>query len=229
MHHAAAVSLTAAHARLRGGGSPPRLPRAACPQLCSSLLARLQGGAGMPTGRSLPSLFTRCRACPLLCSSLPATYLSLQGISCKRFNPLLQCLEQCSAQPTHTHQQVPTLTLSNYPPYTAGNATYLAADHRTYIVMNILSSAMLLVILPYCLLYRTMRSHEQHHVHLTTSESVTELDLYVSTTEHPEALAGDVELKHSNRKCSVYEQQTNGDMTALLDDIEIGEQGDSRL
>ena len=105
-------SLTAAHARLRGGGSPPFLPRAAYPLLSSSLLTRLQGGAGMPTGRSLPSLFTRHSTCPLLCSSLPATYLSLQGISCKRFNPLLQCLEQCSAQPTHTHQRVPTLTSS---------------------------------------------------------------------------------------------------------------------
>ena len=58
----------------------------------------------------------------------------------------------------------------------AGNAAYLAADHHVYIVMNILSVSILLVMVPYLLLYRTMKPAVQHEG-LRISESIAEIEL----------------------------------------------------
>ena len=57
------------------------------------------------------------------------------------------------------------------------NAAYLAADHHVYIVMNILSVSVLLVIVPYILLYRTMKPANQQQQVMRTSGSVASIEL----------------------------------------------------
>ena len=57
------------------------------------------------------------------------------------------------------------------------NAAYLAADHHVYIVMNILSVSVLLVIVPYILLYRTMKPANQRQQVMRTSGNVASIEL----------------------------------------------------
>ena len=57
------------------------------------------------------------------------------------------------------------------------NAAYLAADHHVYIVMNILSVSVLLVIVPYILLYRTMKPANQQQQVMRTSGNVASIEL----------------------------------------------------
>ena len=71
------------------------------------------------------------------------------------------------------------------------NAAYLAADHHVYIVMNILSVSILLVIVPYILLYRTMKPANQQQQQQRTGESVAELQLNLLLDNDTVELAGD--------------------------------------
>ena len=57
------------------------------------------------------------------------------------------------------------------------NAAYLAADHHVHIVMNILSVSVLLVIVPYILLYRTMKPANQQQQVMRTSGNVASIEL----------------------------------------------------
>ena len=59
------------------------------------------------------------------------------------------------------------------------NAAYLAADHHVYIVMNILSVSILLVIVPYIPLYRTMKpaTQQQQQQQQRTGEPLAEIEL----------------------------------------------------
>ena len=75
---------------------------------------------------------------------------------------------------------MPLLTVINI----AGNAAYLAANHRVYIVMNVLSVSMILVIVPYLLLYRTMKPAQQ--TQLRTLDSDAEIELSAMTNNHLE-------------------------------------------
>ena len=59
----------------------------------------------------------------------------------------------------------------------SANAAYLAADHHVYIVMNILSVSILLVIVPYILLYRTMKPANQKQQQQKTGEPLAEIEL----------------------------------------------------
>ena len=67
----------------------------------------------------------------------------------------------------------------------AGNAAYLAANHHVYIVMNILTVSMMLVIVPYLLLYRTMKPAQQAQL-LSTVDSVDAIELSGMTNNHLE-------------------------------------------
>ena len=60
------------------------------------------------------------------------------------------------------------------------NAAYLAADHHVYIVMNILSVSILLVMVPFILLYRTMKPATQL---VRTSDEIT-AEIHQDTAEH---------------------------------------------
>ena len=50
--------------------------------------------------------------------------------------------------------------------------------------MNILSVSMLLVIVPYLLLYRTLKPAQQTHTQLSTSDSVAELELTITANKN---------------------------------------------
>ena len=78
-----------------------------------------------------------------------------------------------------------------------GNAAYLAANHHVYIVMNILSVSMILVIVPYLLLYRTMKPAQQQ-TQLRTVDSVATIELSAMTKNHLEEHndKDDIILKH---------------------------------
>ena len=57
------------------------------------------------------------------------------------------------------------------------NAAYLAADHHVYIVMNILSVSILLVMVPFILLYRTMKPATQQQQLTISCELVAAIRL----------------------------------------------------
>ena len=57
------------------------------------------------------------------------------------------------------------------------NAAYLAADHHVYIVMNILSVSILLVMVPFILLYRTMKPATQQQQLTISCELVAAIEL----------------------------------------------------
>ena len=100
----------------------------------------------------------------------------------------------------------------------AGNAAYLAANHHVYIVMNILTVSMMLVIVPYLLLYRTMKPAQQAQL-LSTVDSVDAIELSGMTNNHLEEQndTDGLMLKHSTYVGDIRTSDSSSDSVSELD------------